>query len=99
MSTSIWINCRGLTENELLAFVRDDGIGRRSNDRIPAIGNRKEVTAMAVLKIGDSWYAKFPVSRKPDGKIKYKQKKVGYSKKLAEQYDRKMYDEFYRREI
>lgn len=54
---------------------------------------------MAVLKIGNSWYAKYPVSRKVDGKIKYRQKKVGYSKKLADQYYRKMYDEFQRREL
>ena len=54
---------------------------------------------MAVLKIGNSWYAKYPVSRKVDRKIKYRQKKVGYSKKLADQYYRKMYDEFQRREL
>ena len=54
---------------------------------------------MAVFKIGEAWYAKFPVGRKPDGKIKYQQKKVGFSKKLAEQYDRKKYDEFRLREM
>ena len=30
------------------------------------------------------WYAKYPVDRLANGKIKYEQRKVGYSKRLAD---------------
>jgi len=43
------------------------------------------------------WYAKYPVDRLANGKIKYEQRKVGYSKRLADRVYAKKYEEYNRK--
>lgn len=45
------------------------------------------------------WYAKYPVDRLANGKIKYEQRKVGYSKRLADRVYAKKYEEYKQKEM
>ena len=54
---------------------------------------------MAVRKRYKNWYVTYPIGRKPDGKIKYREKKVGKYKRQAEEMEQMLYAEFKKREL
>lgn len=54
---------------------------------------------MAVRKRVENWYVTYPVGRKPNGKIRYTEKKVGKYKRQAIEMDEMLRSEFRKREI
>lgn len=54
---------------------------------------------MAVRKRYGNWYVTYPISRKPDGTIKYREKKVGKYKRQAEEMDEMLRSDFKKREM
>jgi integrase len=61
--------------------------------------NGKESMNMAVRKRYGNWYVTYPIGRKPDGKIKYGEKKVGKYKRQADEMDEMLRAEFKKREL